>query len=118
MKRKITVLTLCAILFALCGSVDAQQTKKIPTVGFLLEGFPSSISDSIRIDAFEKACTKSAILKEKVSSSSTGLQRAKRAPFGSGIRVGPTQAGCDRYLWNRRCCCAQAGHHDDTHRDG
>jgi len=54
MKRKITVLTLCAILFALCGSVDAQQTKKIPTVGFLLEGFPSSISDSIRIDAFRK----------------------------------------------------------------
>jgi len=80
-KRKITVLALCAILFALCGSVDAQQTKKIPTVGFLLEGFPSSISDSIRIDAFEKACTKSAILKEKVSSSSTGLQRAKESAF-------------------------------------
>jgi putative ABC transport system substrate-binding protein len=35
MKKKITVLTLCAMLFALCGSVDAQQTGKIFRIGFL-----------------------------------------------------------------------------------
>ena len=35
MKKKITVLTLCTLLFALCGSVDAQQTGKIPRIGFL-----------------------------------------------------------------------------------
>ena len=35
MKRKITVLTLCAMLLALCGSVGAQQAKKIPRIGFL-----------------------------------------------------------------------------------
>ena len=35
MKRKITVLTLCTLLFALCGSVDAQQPKKIPRIGYL-----------------------------------------------------------------------------------
>ena len=35
MKRKITVLTLCAMLFALCGSVDAQQTGKVARIGFL-----------------------------------------------------------------------------------
>jgi putative tryptophan/tyrosine transport system substrate-binding protein len=35
MKKKITVLTLCAMLFALCGSVDAQQPKKVPRIGFL-----------------------------------------------------------------------------------
>jgi putative ABC transport system substrate-binding protein len=34
MKRKIT-LTLCAVLFALCGSVDAQQTGKVARIGFL-----------------------------------------------------------------------------------
>ena len=29
MKRKITVLTLCATLVALCASAEAQQPKKI-----------------------------------------------------------------------------------------
>lgn len=38
MKRKITVLTLCALLFALCGSVEGQQTPKIPHVGILFIG--------------------------------------------------------------------------------
>ena len=38
MKRKITVLTLCATLFALCDSVDAQQPTKIPRIGFLFIG--------------------------------------------------------------------------------
>jgi putative tryptophan/tyrosine transport system substrate-binding protein len=35
MKRKITVLTLCAMLFALCGVVGAQQTGKVHRIGFL-----------------------------------------------------------------------------------
>jgi putative ABC transport system substrate-binding protein len=35
MKQKITVLTLSAMLFALCGSVHAQQIGKIFRIGFL-----------------------------------------------------------------------------------
>src|SRR5262245_44279767 len=35
MKRKITVLALSAMLFALCGSVDAQQSGKIFRIGIL-----------------------------------------------------------------------------------
>jgi putative ABC transport system substrate-binding protein len=35
MKRNITVLALSAMLLALCGSVDAQQTGKIFRIGFL-----------------------------------------------------------------------------------
>ena len=35
MNKKITVLTLCVMLFALCVSVEAQQTGKIPRIGFL-----------------------------------------------------------------------------------
>jgi putative tryptophan/tyrosine transport system substrate-binding protein len=35
MKSKITVLTLCAILLALCASAAAQQTGKVPRIGFL-----------------------------------------------------------------------------------
>ena len=33
MKGKITVLTLCAMLFALCYSASAQQPKKVPRIG-------------------------------------------------------------------------------------
>jgi ABC-type uncharacterized transport system substrate-binding protein len=35
MKRKITVLTLSAMLFALCGSVNAQQKGKVPRIGYV-----------------------------------------------------------------------------------
>src|SRR4029077_13158905 len=35
MTKKITVLTLCAMLFALCGSAHAQQAGKIVRIGFL-----------------------------------------------------------------------------------
>ena len=38
MKRKITVLTLCAMLLALCGFADAQQTGKIFRIGYLDSG--------------------------------------------------------------------------------
>ena len=38
MKRTITVLALCAMLFALCASAQAQQAKKIPRIGYLSGG--------------------------------------------------------------------------------
>jgi putative tryptophan/tyrosine transport system substrate-binding protein len=42
MKKKLTVLTLCAILFALCVPTHAQQPTKIPRIGYLSGGFPSA----------------------------------------------------------------------------
>src|SRR5262249_43430490 len=41
MKKKITVLTLCAMLFALCGPVEAQQSKKIARLGYLSDSSPA-----------------------------------------------------------------------------
>src|SRR4051812_38433094 len=35
MKKKITVFTLCAMLFALCLHTEAQQPKKVPRIGYL-----------------------------------------------------------------------------------
>ena len=35
MKRKITVVTLCAMLFVLSYSASAQQPKKVPLIGYL-----------------------------------------------------------------------------------
>ena len=45
MNRKITALTLCAVLFALCAVANAQQPTKVPRIGFLIGVSPSSISD-------------------------------------------------------------------------
>jgi putative tryptophan/tyrosine transport system substrate-binding protein len=44
MKRKITVLILCAMLFALCLPVEAQQPKKVPRIGFLETSTASGIA--------------------------------------------------------------------------
>jgi putative ABC transport system substrate-binding protein len=42
MKKKIMVPTLCAILLALYASAEAQQAKKIPRIGYVSGGDPST----------------------------------------------------------------------------
>ena len=52
MKKKISVLTLCALLFALCGSVEAQLPKKVPRLGYLSQldlASESTRSEPIRL---------------------------------------------------------------------
>src|SRR5262245_29849575 len=56
MKRKITVLTLSAMLFALCGSLEAQQTGKIFRIGFLDSGTASG--SAVLVDAFRQELSK------------------------------------------------------------
>src|SRR4030095_16129281 len=41
MKKRITVLTVSAMVFALCVSAGAQQPGKIPTIGFMRGGSPT-----------------------------------------------------------------------------
>jgi len=53
MKIKITVLTLCAMLFALCVAANAQQQKKIPRIGYLSGSDPAS--ESTRTEAIRMA---------------------------------------------------------------
>src|SRR5262245_11011414 len=52
MKRKITVLTLCAMLLALCSSAEAQQPKQLPRIGYLVANFPST--NPARNEAFRQ----------------------------------------------------------------
>src|SRR5262245_25493973 len=52
MTRKVTVLTLCAMLLALSVSVAAQQPAKVPRIGFLSGTSPSTIS--ARVEAFRQ----------------------------------------------------------------
>jgi ABC-type uncharacterized transport system substrate-binding protein len=51
MKRKVTVLTLCAMFLALCVS-EAQQPKKVPRIGYLTTSFASEVKG--RVDAFRQ----------------------------------------------------------------
>jgi putative ABC transport system substrate-binding protein len=51
-KKKITVLTLCAMLFALCSPAEAQQPKKVPRIGYLSSfdlATDSTRSEAIRL---------------------------------------------------------------------
>jgi putative ABC transport system substrate-binding protein len=52
MSRKLFCLAPCALLFALCSSVEAQQSGKVARIGFLSASSPSSIS--VRIQAFRQ----------------------------------------------------------------
>jgi putative ABC transport system substrate-binding protein len=56
MKRKITVFTLSAMLFGLCGSVDAQQPGKIFRIGFLDNSTASGIA--VLVNAFRQELSK------------------------------------------------------------
>ena len=53
MKTKITVLTLCAMLLALCLPAEAQQPKKVPRIGYLSPLDPAT--DSARAEGIRLA---------------------------------------------------------------
>src|SRR5215468_8496970 len=53
MTKKITVLALCAVLFALCFSTEAQQPKKVPRLGYLSS--QDLVSESGRAEAIRVA---------------------------------------------------------------
>ena len=52
MSQKLICLALCAMLFALCSSSQAQQPAKIPRVGYL--GLTPPSASSARIEAFRQ----------------------------------------------------------------
>jgi ABC-type uncharacterized transport system substrate-binding protein len=53
MKKKIAVLALCAVLLALCFSVEAQQSRKVFRIGYLSNTDPAT--DSSRAEAIRLA---------------------------------------------------------------
>jgi putative tryptophan/tyrosine transport system substrate-binding protein len=52
MKRQITFPALCVLLFALCSPAEAQQSTKIPRIGYLVGN--SLSSQAARIEAFRQ----------------------------------------------------------------
>src|SRR5215467_6807950 len=53
MKKKITLLALCAMLLALCFPARGQQPKKIPRIGYLSGVDPAR--ESARAEALQQA---------------------------------------------------------------
>jgi hypothetical protein len=56
MKEKIRVLSLCAMLFTLCASAGAQQTGKVPRIGFLDNSTASG--SAVLLEAFRQELSK------------------------------------------------------------
>ncbi|HEV8724194.1 MAG TPA: ABC transporter substrate binding protein [Candidatus Binatia bacterium] len=56
MKIKITFLNFCAMLFALCGSADAQQAGKVFRIGFLDASTASGMA--VLVNAFRQELSK------------------------------------------------------------
>src|SRR5881296_4387651 len=56
MKKKITVLALCAVLFALSYSASAQQPTKVPRIGFLDASTASG--SAVLLEAFRQELSK------------------------------------------------------------
>src|SRR5262245_26662119 len=52
MKKKIPGIAISAMLFALCCIAEAQQTKKIPRIGYVTTSFPSEVTG--RVDALRE----------------------------------------------------------------
>jgi hypothetical protein len=55
MKKKFVVLTLYALLFALCASASAQQPGKASRIGYLEDGTPAGSAELL--DVFRKQLT-------------------------------------------------------------
>src|SRR5262245_56361978 len=63
MKKKIRTITLCAMLFALSVSVEAQQPAKVPRIGYLIG--QSRSTASVRIDPFRRGVRELGYIEEK-----------------------------------------------------
>ncbi len=64
-KARVLSILLCAMLFALCGSVEAQQAGKIFRIGYLESGTASG--SAVLLEAFRHELSKLGWIEEKYS---------------------------------------------------
>ena len=72
MKKKLTVLALGALLFALCFSAEAQQPKKVPRIAWLTGSTLSS--NAHRTEAFRQGLRELGYVEGKILLSNGGVQ--------------------------------------------
>ena len=73
MIKQILICLLLTVFLATVSSAEAQQPKKIPTIGFLSIGSASSVTS--RYEAFRQGLHELGYVRDRTSSSSRGLQR-------------------------------------------
>ncbi len=78
-KKKVTVVILCAMLFALCPPAEAQQPKKIPRIGYL-GAFTPSAGASL-LEAFRQGLRELGYVEGRKTSLITAGRRER--PIGS-----------------------------------
>jgi len=55
MRRKVIGIALSAVLYALCGSADAQQAAKVPRIGYLTgTSAPTITTPDLNADSFRQ----------------------------------------------------------------
>jgi len=86
---------------------------KIFRVGVLLEGFPSSVSDATRIEAFRKGLREIGYTEGKDISIEYRFAEGKRGRL-TDLAAELVRLKVDD-LWDGRDPCCQACHHDDPY---
>jgi len=71
LSRSILVL----IVVALCIPAEAQQAKKVPRIGYMTAGFPSSTSTKEVVEAFRQGLRERGYVEGQTSSLSTVMLR-------------------------------------------
>ena len=117
MKKKIAVLTLCAMLLALCDSADAQQTGKIFRIGFLDSSTASG--SAVLVDAFRQELSKLGWIEGKNITIEYRFaeQKLERLPELAAELV-RLKVDLIRGLRDGIGVSGQERHHDHPHRDG
>jgi hypothetical protein len=71
---------LCAMLFVLCGSVEAQQPGKVPRIGILAPG-SSALATSAYHDSFRQGLRDLGYMREKTYSLRFDMQKGSKIGF-------------------------------------
>ena len=97
MIAKSFALLLCAMLFALCLSAEAQQPTKVPRIGYLAGTSLPLTRPASRHSG--KVCASLATSRGKTLSSSGDMQRETRSATGARGRAGASQGRRHRHGW-------------------
>ena len=117
MRKKIFGLTLSAMLFAHSFLAQAQQSAKIPRIGYLA-GFGNTNNPGPQVEAFRKGCASSVTSRGRIFWLSTvTLKEAGSCPK-SGRGASATQSRYTGHSTYRSDLRSQAGDQGDPHRNG
>jgi hypothetical protein len=117
MRNKISYVAVCALLFPLCSSVEAQQAKKVPLIGFLSGTSASATAHTL--EAFREGLRELGYIEGKnIAIESRWAEGKTRSPAWTRRTAskprGRSSSCCEHTGSQRR----QAGNRDHSDRGG